>query len=203
MAFPAFLFGCCIFRMERSTHGLRMTMSFKKCGYANVGALLALALAACGAARAQGVIYKCTPPNGSTEYTDVYRGNYCKAMDLPGLAIPAPPKRQGAPARAAGSAAAPASPATSATTPGDFPRVDSAEQRARDADRRAILEDELKSETQKLTELRKEFNGGEPERRGDERNYAKYQERVAAMRDSISRSEKNVEALKREIANIR
>ncbi len=179
-----------------------MTMSFKRCGYANVGALFALtillALAAGGAARAQGVIYKCTPPNGSTEYTDVYRGNYCKAMDLPGLAIPAPSRRQGAPARAAGS-----TPAVPAATPGDFPRVDSAEQRARDADRRAILEDELKNETQKLTELRREFNGGEPERRGDERNYAKYQERVAAMRDSISRSEKNVEALKREIANIR
>lgn len=176
-----------------------MTMSFKRCGYVNVGAVFVLALATCGAARAQGVIYKCTPPNGSTEYTDVYRGNYCKAMDLPGLAIPAPPKRQGGPARVAGSTPTPAA----AATPGDFPRVDGAEQRARDADRRAILEDELKNETQKLTELRREFNGGEPERRGDERNYAKYQERVAAMRDSISRSEKNIEALKREIANIR
>ena len=178
-----------------------MTLSFKRGGFAKVGAAVALTLVADGAARAQGVIYKCTPPNGSTEYTDVYRGNYCKAMDLPGLAIPAPPKRQ-APARAAGAATTPA-PTTPATTPGDFPRVDSAEQRARDADRRAILEDELKNETLKLAALRAEFNGGEPERRGDERNYAKYQERVAAMRDSISRSEKNVDALKREIANIR
>ena len=178
-----------------------MTMSFKRCGFANVGGVFMLALAACGAARAQGVIYKCAPPNGGTEYTDVYRGSYCKAMDLPGLAIPAPAKRQGAPARAVPST--PAQPATPAATPGDFPRVDGAEQRARDADRRAILEDELKNEMRKLTELRKEFNGGEPERRGDERNYAKYQERVAAMRDSISRSEKNVDALKREIANIR
>ena len=183
-----------------------MTLSFKQCGFARVGAAVALAivpvlaLLAGGAARAQGVIYKCTPPNGSTEYTDVYRGNYCKAMDLPGLAIPAPPKRQ-APARAAGPATTPA-PAASAT-PGDFPRVDGAEQRARDADRRAILEDELKNEMLKLAALRSEFNGGQPERRGDERNYAKYQERVAAMRDSISRSEKNVDALKREIANIR
>jgi hypothetical protein len=151
-----------------------------------------LALLACGAAHAQGVIYKCTPPNGSTEYTDVYRGSYCKSMDLPGTVVPAPARRATAPARS-----------TPATTPGDFPRVDNAEQRARDADRRAILEDELKTETQKLLELRKEFNGGEPERRGDERNYAKYQERVAALRDSISRSEKNVDALKREIANIR
>ena len=177
-----------------------MTMSFKRCGIA----VLVLPMLISGAARAQGVIYKCTPPNGSTEYTDVKRGSYCQAMDLPGLTITAPPKRQGAPGRNAGPAAPAGSAAAApAAAPGAFPRVDSAEQRARDADRRAILEDELKSETQKLAELRREFNGGEPERRGDERNYAKYQERVAAMRDSISRSEKNVDALKRGIANIR
>jgi hypothetical protein len=152
-----------------------------------------LALLASGAAHGQGVIYKCTPPNGSVEYTDVYRGSFCKSMDLPGTVVPAPARRTAGPAR---------SPAPVAT-PGDFPRVDNAEQRSRDADRRAILEDELKTELQRLAELRKEFNGGEPERRGDERNYAKYQERVAAMRDSISRSEKNVDALKREIANIK
>lgn len=168
-----------------------MTTSLKRCALA----LLGLVLAWHGAARADGVIYKCTPPNGSTEYTDVYRGSYCKSMDLPGVVIPAPP-RHGAPRSAAQNAAP-------AATPGEFPRVDSAEQRARDADRRGILEDELKNETQKLAELRKEFNNGEPERRGDERNYAKYQERVAALRDSIGRSEKNIEALKREIANIR
>lgn len=162
-----------------------MTTSLQRC--------VLLALMCCGAAQAQGVIYKCTPPNGSTEYTDVYRGSFCKSMDLPGVQVPAPARRPSAAPRSA----------TPTASPGDFPRVDSNEQRSRDADRRAILEDELKTETQKLTELRKEFNGGEPERRGDERNYAKYQERVATMRDSISRSEKNVDALKREIANIR
>jgi hypothetical protein len=139
------------------------------------------------------VIYKCTLPNGSIEYTDVNRGSYCKSMDLPGTVVPAPARREGPAARNV----------SPAFTPGSFPRVDGAEQRARDADRRGILEDELKNELQRLTELRKEFNNGEPERRGDERNYAKYQERVAALRDSISRSEKNVDALKREIANIR
>ena len=164
-------------------------------GFAPALALpLALALVS-GAAHADGVIYKCTASNGSIEYTDVYRGAYCKAMDLPG-AIAAPPRHSG------GSIGRPASPGTVAA-PGDFPRVDSAEQRARDADRRGILEDELKTEMQKLADLRKEYNNGEPERQGGERNYAKYQERVAALRDSISRSEKNVDALKREIANIR
>ncbi|WP_373990844.1 DUF4124 domain-containing protein [Duganella sp. BuS-21] len=165
-----------------------MTMSFK------LSALLALFVAAA----AQGQIYKCQPPGGSVEFTDINRGSYCKLMDLPGVTVPAPPRR-------ASPAPSPrnAQPTMPTATPGEFPRVDSTEQRARDADRRGILEDELKNETLKLADLRREFNGGEPERRGDERNYAKYQERVASMRDSISRSEKNVDALKREIANIR
>ncbi|KQQ47126.1 hypothetical protein ASF61_00220 [Duganella sp. Leaf126] len=160
-------------------------------------ALLALASATAGA---QGVIYKCTPPGGSVEYTDIKRGNYCQAMDLPGTVIAAPPRRTG-PARAPAASAAGQPPALAA--PGAFPRVDNAEQRARDLDRRAILEDELASEQQKLAALRAEYNNGAPERRGDERNYAKYQERTAALRDSVNRAEKNIDALKREIATIR
>ena len=162
-----------------------MTTSLKQSA-----ALLAL-LALAGAAHGQSVIYRCQPPGGTVEYTDINRGAYCKPMDLPGLTVPAPTRR------AAPRVAPPPA------TPGNFPRVDSAEQRARDDDRRSILEDELKNESQKLASLKQEYNNGEPERRGDERNYAKYQERVASLRDSISRSEKNVDALKREIANIR
>jgi hypothetical protein len=150
-----------------------------------------LALLACAAARAEGVIYKCVDPAGHTEFTDVYRGPYCKVLEGTGAITTPPARKAGAPHAAA------------APSPSDFPRVDSAEQRARDADRRAILTDELNNEMQKLADLRKEFNNGEPERRGDERNYAKYQERVAQLRDDISRSEKNIDALKREIANIK
>ncbi|MYM83099.1 DUF4124 domain-containing protein [Duganella sp. FT50W] len=170
-----------------------MTMSLKL--------TLSLALLA-SAAAAHGQIYKCTTPSGSKELTDVKRGPHCELMDLPGTVIPAPPRRvaQSSPRNAQPQ---PQSQPQPVTSPGDFPRVDSAEQKARDADRRGILEEELKAESLKLAELRREFNGGAPERRGDERNYAKYQERVAGLRDSISRSEKNVDALKREIANIR
>ena len=32
-----------------------------------------------------------------------------------------------------------------------------------------------------LAQLQRDYNSGEPERRGDERNFAKYQERVAEM----------------------
>ena len=54
-----------------------------------------------------------------------------------------------------------------------------------------------------MADLKRDFNTGEPERQGNERNYAKYQERVSGMRDEINRSERNVEALRREIANLR
>ncbi|MCL6483852.1 MAG: DUF4124 domain-containing protein, partial [Janthinobacterium lividum] len=69
--------------------------------------------------------------------------------------------------------------------------------------RRQILQDELRSEEQKLAAQRLELNAGQPERQGNERNYAKYQERVAQLRDNLGRTQQNVEALKREIANIR
>lgn len=164
------------------------------------GVLRALAVLAtwltCAAAHGQ--IYKCSVPAGSVEYTDVNRGKHCKLMDLPGTVITAPP-RHVAPAAAAGARSA----LPPVATPGEFPRVDGAQQRARDADRRAILEEELRNEQLKLVEQRKAFNNGEPERQGDERNYAKYLQRVAGMRDSIGRTEKNIDALKREIANIR
>ena len=150
-------------------------------------ALLALS----GAAQAQ-QIFLCVDAEGRKELTDTRKGKNCKLLDLPGAAIPAP-----------GGARRGAAPAAAAVAPANFPRVESSEQKARDADRRAILTDELNTETRKLAELRKEFNNGEPERRADERNAAKYQERVAGLKDSIARAESNVEMLKRELANIK
>ena len=61
----------------------------------------------------------------------------------------------------------------------------------------------MKREEQKLADLKKEYNDGEPERQGNERNYAKYQERVASMKEAIERSERNIEALKREMGNLK
>ncbi|WP_229474435.1 DUF4124 domain-containing protein [Pseudoduganella lurida] len=151
------------------------------------------------ATAAQAQIYRCTDESGHKEYTDRKKGNHCVLLDLPEASIPAPAAR--APA-AAPRARAPATGAAAAA-PAAFPRVNSAEQKARDADRRQILTDELNAENQKLAELRREFNNGEPERRGDERNYAKYQERTAGLREAIARSETNVDALKRELSNIR
>lgn len=162
-------------------------------------ALMAALLGA--AAQAHGQLYVCADAQGHKTYTDKRLGAHCQLLDLPGAMTEAPRKTAplaGAPARSATQAAATAAPAA-----GAFPKVDGAEQRARDLDRRQILQDELRSEEQKLAAQRLEFNGGQPERQGNERNYAKYQERVAQLKDNISRTQQNVEALKREIANIR
>lgn len=147
-----------------------------------------------GAVHAQGAIYKCVDAQGRVEFTDVNKQG-CKALDLPG-SIAAPARRAGAGSRQ-GSASAPA------TSPANFPRVDTSVQKARDDDRRAILNDELRAEEKKLADLKATFNGGEPERQGNEKNYAKYQERVASMKDDIGRTERNIDALRREISNIR
>jgi predicted RNase H-like nuclease (RuvC/YqgF family) len=76
-------------------------------------------------------------------------------------------------------------------------------QKRRDQDRMQILLDEVKREESRLIELKQEYQNGEPERLGSERNYAKYLERVAQLKEDIQRSEKNIEALKREISTLK
>ena len=79
-------------------------------------------------------------------------------------------------------------------------RVDPVDQRARDSDARRILEAELKREEDRLASMRTEYNNGQPERQGSEKNYQKYLDRVADMKSAIGRKEGDVAALKREIA---
>ena len=75
-------------------------------------------------------------------------------------------------------------------------------QRARDNDRRRILEDELRTEEDKLAVLKRDYNDGQPERQGDERNYQKYLDRVADMKAALARKEADIAAIKRELAKL-
>jgi hypothetical protein len=81
-------------------------------------------------------------------------------------------------------------------------RVEPNEQRARDSDRRAILSAELRRDEQSLADLQREYNNGEPERRGDERNFQKYLDRVADLKASIARKESDVAAIRRELSKV-
>ncbi len=96
-------------------------------------------------------------------------------------------------------------PRTSAPASGPRPpegKVDPAEQRSRDSDARRILETELRRDEAQLAAMRKEYNNGEPERQGNERNYQKYLDRVAEMKAAIARKESDVAALRRELAKL-
>ncbi len=136
-------------------------------------------------ASAQGV-YVCVQPNGVREYRNTGEVRGCRKLDTESLsAIPAPQS------------------VTQAKADPSFPRIDSQLQKRRDQDRLQILSEEIRAEETKLAELKKDYQNGEPERLGSERNYAKYLERVAMMKEEIARTEKNIEALRREIANLK
>jgi hypothetical protein len=82
-------------------------------------------------------------------------------------------------------------------------RVDSGEQRAKDSDSRLILESELKRAEARRADLLKEYNNGEPEKLGPElRNQQKYLERVAELKASISRNDKDIDGIRRELTRV-
>lgn len=164
-----------------------------------------LLVLATGAALAQpGAVYRCPgKTGGADEFTNMLtdeeaRARGCRTIDGAPITIV-----QGAKPRAA---AAPASGGTSGAN-GSAPRasdakVDPASQRQRDSDARRILEAELRREEERLAQLKRDYNNGEPERRGDERNYQKYLDRTAELKAAITRSESDVAAIKRELAKI-
>ncbi|WP_373377969.1 DUF4124 domain-containing protein [Cupriavidus nantongensis] len=144
-------------------------------------------------------VYVCTGPNGVPEYRNGNAGKGCKKLNLPEV-VTVPGGRIAAPARSAASNAGSGA-ATAGST--GFPRVDSATQRSRDSERRTVLTQELQAEEAKLQGLRAEYNNGQPERQGNERNYQKYLDRTAALRDDIARSEANAASLRRELGNLK
>ncbi|GGI18108.1 MAG: DUF4124 domain-containing protein [Oxalicibacterium faecigallinarum] len=159
--------------------------------------LLILLLCSIGLpALAQSDVYLCIDSEGRREYKNTGSTARCKKVELSGVTTThsAPVTRP---------AATPSTPRPAVASPASFPRVESAEQKARDSDRRQILLDEMKVEETKLASLQRDYNNGEPERHGDERNYAKYQERTASMKDDIARTQRNIDALKRELGNLK
>ena len=89
-------------------------------------------------------------------------------------------------------------------SPAGFPKIDSATQKGRDDLRRKVLGDELATEEKLLADARIAYADGAPAALAEERaNVEKYRERIAKLRQSVSVHEKNVEALKKELASNR
>ena len=95
----------------------------------------------------------------------------------------------------------PAQKAARPSTPSNFPRESSAERAAGKGRQREILQQELASEEATLSKARQALAEQEAVRSGDERNYARVEERLKPFKESVESHQKNIEALRREIAN--
>lgn len=143
-------------------------------------------------AAAQNVVYRC--PGPPVLYTDALTAKEaadkgCKSIEGAPVSVVQAPRPK-----------APVQVATPVASEGT--RIERDVQRARDSDRRAVLSAELRDAEARLAALKTEYNNGEPERRGDERNFAKYQDRVAEMKAAITRQEADIAAIKRELAKL-
>lgn len=142
--------------------------------------LLAAALLLPLAAEAN-TLYKCVDDSGVTLYTN-QKTNTKKCTVLSVQAAPA-----------ASGSSSPRQSVASAATPRDFPHVSSGEQKARDGDRRDILNKELANELLGVEKARKailEARGLPPEK-------------LQPLNDTVALHERNVEALKKELGNLR
>lgn len=158
---------------------------------------IALFLLAASSVRAD-VMYQCVDASGHKSFSNIKSSDKsarCTAMDL-GPAEP-PPASTGAKA------------AAKTPTPATFPKVDDNSQRARDNDRRRILEGELATEQTNLEQARKELAQQEANPQPEERikgggiNNAKVDERLQPFKDKIALHERNIEAIQKEIAKLR
>ena len=125
--------------------------------------------------RVEGSTYKCVTQSGYTAY-----------FNVPGMT---------------GEGDGGGSAARSAPSPSGFPKVDATTQKGRDDVRRKVLNEELVAEQKLLEEARAAYSNGAPPPTVEEQNVPqKYAERVTRLRQTVSLHEKNIEALKKELA---
>jgi len=157
------------------------------CNIAHLGLAAALALALAVPAWAD--TFKCLDANGRATYTnmkDEAKGKNCTLVMREISVVPA--------------IKAPARPAMN-PSPAGFPKVDPATQKARDGERRRILEEELSGEEKALAQAKAELAEQESIRTGDERNYQKVLDRLQKYKDEVERHQNNIAALKKELGN--
>ena len=160
--------------------------------------LLLLAIGAFGNANAE--IYKCLEEGGRITYSNAQSAG-CTRLNV-GPVNSAPSQKAAGGSGSSGN--------SKSATPEGFPRVNSDTQRSRDDDRRRILDQELASEQTGLAAARKAQTEQEglvlPEERnagGRGINGAKVEQRLQPFRDKVALHERNIEALRKEIANLR
>ena len=145
----------------------------------------------CGTAHAQQAtteIWRCIDVDGRRHYTNAKKETAGMKCELVTSQINvAPPLSQ---------------PKAGRTSPG-FPRETPQQSVSARERQREILEGELAAERESLNQAKQALEAQEAVRSGDERNYARVQERLQPFKDAIQNHEKNIQALQRELGNLK
>jgi len=135
-------------------------------------------------------IWSCKDKDGRTHVTNLREdtvGKNCKVVQQTRVQVVPAPVQSGK---------------SAAKPPTAFPREDAKARASAKSRQREILERELAQEEEALGQSRKELAEQESVRYGDERNYAKVLERLQKYKDAVEVHEKNIESLRRELANL-
>ena len=128
-------------------------------------------------------IYKCVDAAGRPLYTSDKRETAGKKCELVSREINVVPAQR--------------------ARPPNFPRESVEERTTRSETRREILERELAAEQRLLDQARTALTQQEATRSGDEKNYARVLERLQPYKDNVELHSKNIEALRRELGNLK
>jgi len=130
-------------------------------------------------------IWKCLDERGRALYTSDKRETVGKKCELVSREINVVPGQK------------------AAKSPANFPKESPLDRSAAKSRQRDMLERELTQEEAMLAEARGKLAEQEAIRSGDEKNYAKVLDRLKPYKDAVEVHEKNVDALKRELGNLR
>ena len=135
-------------------------------------------------------IYKCVDGTGRPLYTSDKRDTAGKKCQLVSREINVVPGQR--------------KPAAGASRElGRFPKETPDQVATAKGRQREILEKELAVEQTALTKARQDLAQQESVRQGNEQNYARVEERLRPFKDNIETHQKNIEALQRELSNLR
>ena len=151
----------------------------------------------CLATQAQDVIYRC-----GQEYTNAPRSaSACERLSTQAITV-VPGTRPAASLSPSSTKTMPDSTASVVDRTKTEPvRVVTPLQTERDTQARTIVAQELDKARQQLAQMLQEYNQGEPQKWAAEaRNHQKYLDRVAALKASIERTERDIDSLQRELS---
>src|SRR5438067_6873366 len=139
-------------------------------------------------------IFKCRAADGHWTYTNDRREAEKMKCEVVTRQVNVAPPPPAAPQRP--------SPSAGRGRPADFPKESASDRSSARERQREILEQELANEQASLAKAKQDLAAQEAVRSGDERNYARVEERLQPYKDTVETHEKNVEALRRELTNL-